>query len=369
MKRIDRLILAELVGPWVFGVAIFTVLIMAGTWLFKLTDYMVSGISFFTVMYFTVLLIPGIMVKTFSMAVLLASLLAFGRLSSDSEIVALKAAGASIGRIMMPVAAFSLAVAILSFTVNETLVPYGSFKAVVIKSQIEKQLKGAGQPVFYPIKKDGKLVASIMAGDFNLGERSLRNVILATFDKNEEPMWILRAQGMKYENEKEWRVSGGGRMFSYDGETVFDVGDIWPGKQLGDVQPPKPEDIVAQTLRDLDSFSLREMAERISVLRKTPGIDPGQIANLEYGYYNKMALPLSCLIFALVGAPLGIRSHRTGAASGFWISIIIIFSYMMLANLMAIVAQGGKIPSFMASFTPLIIGAIFAVILIRKKNT
>src|SRR6188474_1121489 len=106
MRRVDRLVIKEIFGPWLFGVAIFTVLIWAGSFLFKFTEYLVSGIEMSTVIKLTVLTLPAIMAKTFSMATLLAGLLAFGRLSSDSEIVALRAAGASIGRIMRPVGVF-----------------------------------------------------------------------------------------------------------------------------------------------------------------------------------------------------------------------------------------------------------------------
>ena len=62
MKRLDKLVLGELAGPWAFGVAIFTVLIMAGTYLFKMTDYVVQGIPVLTIMKLSFLLLPGVMV-------------------------------------------------------------------------------------------------------------------------------------------------------------------------------------------------------------------------------------------------------------------------------------------------------------------
>src|SRR4051812_1625776 len=120
LRRLDRLILKELIGPWLFGVAMFTVLIMAASYLFKASDFLVQGVGGFTVFQFILLNLPGIMVKTFAMAVLLASLLAFGRLSSDSEIVAVRAAGVSVFRIMQPVALFSVVIAVIAFVVDET---------------------------------------------------------------------------------------------------------------------------------------------------------------------------------------------------------------------------------------------------------
>ena len=121
-------------------------------------------------------------------------------------------------------------------------------------------------------------------------------------------------------------------------------------------------------LKDLDSLNMRKMRQQIVRARENTRVTPAQIANLEYGYFNKITLPLAALVFGLVGAPLGIRNHRTGAAAGFWMSIMIIFGYMLLTNFMAVYAQGGAIPAYAASFTPLLIGLVFAVVTIRRKN-
>ncbi len=367
MKRIDRLILGELAGPWGFGVAIFTVLIMAGTYLFKLTDYIVQGIPVSTILKLTVLLLPGVMVKTFSMAVLLAALLAFGRLSSDSEVVALRAAGSSIGRMMMPVAAFSLFVALFAFLINETVVPWAAYQGFAMKGDIEKTLNMRGEPIFHVINdpKDGKPVAMISALDFNLQERSLREVWVHTYQKNGEPSWSLHAERLHFTNENDWSVDGEAKLFDYALQYPVIVKNIWPSQV---VKPPEIDTLAASRVKDLDSFSMAQMKERIRFAKLSSTFPVSQIRNLEYGYWNKLALPLAAVIFGLVGAPLGIRNHRTGAAAGFWLSVIIIFAYMMTANFMAQFALGGKIPPWGASFTPLAIGMIVAIVTIQRKN-
>lgn len=367
MRRIDRLIIGELAGPWLFGVAMFTTLIMVGTYLFKITDYLVNGVSVGTVVSLSVLLLPGIMVKTFSMALLLATLLAFGRLSGESEIVALRAAGASLGRIMAPVAAFGFTVALLSFWVNEQIVPAAAYKGTEIVQNIDRELNGSAQPIFQVVRdpNSGKIVAMIMAKDFSLGQRSLKDAWVVAYEKD-NPAYILHAPGMKFTDTNNWRVEPGSRLFSYDLQTVTQLDGFWPNQVA---EPPKVEDIVAAQLKDLDSFSMKEMRKRIEIAQKNVGtFGAEQVRNLEYGYYNKIALPLAALIFALVGAPLGIRNHRTGTATGFALSIVIIFSYMMLTRVAAIWALGGKMHPAMASFIPLIIGMFMAVFLIWKKN-
>jgi lipopolysaccharide export system permease protein len=179
MRRLDRLILSEMAGPWAFGVAIFTVLIMAGSFLFELTRYITEGINPVLVGQLTVLLLPGIMAKTFPMAVLLAGLLAFGRLSGDSEIVAIKAAGVSVGRIMWPVAAFGLAVSIATYLVNEQLVPAATQHAVGLKKRFEADIKGkTAQEMSQAVYKDGRLAASFWAADFDFSKRTLSRVVV-----------------------------------------------------------------------------------------------------------------------------------------------------------------------------------------------
>jgi len=367
LKRIDRLILGELVGPWGFGVAIFTVLIMAGTYLFKLTDYVVSGIPVSTILKLTVLLLPGVMVKTFSMAVLLAALLAFGRLSSDSEIVALRAAGSSVGRIMVPVGAFGVVVAMFAFFVNETVVPWAAYQGFALRGDIEKRIQMRGEPIFHVVNdpKDGKVVAMISALDFNLQERSLKEVWVHTYQKNGEPSWNLHAERLRFTDAENWSVVGEAKLFDYDLKFPIVVKDIWPSEVA---QPPKIDDIAASRLKDLDSFSMGQMQERIRLAKLSPTFPQNQLRNLEFGYWNKLALPMAAIVFGLVGAPLGIRNHRTGAASGFWMSVIIIFAYMMTANFMAQFALGGKIPPWAASFTPIVIGMVVAGYTIHRKN-
>jgi lipopolysaccharide export system permease protein len=367
MPRLDRLILKEILGPWLFGVGLFTVLIWAGSFLFKFTDYFVSGIEFSLVLKLTVLSLPAIMAKTFSMATLLAMLLAFGRLSSDSEIVALRAAGASIGRIMVPVGGFALVVAVLTFWFNESVVPTATRQMISLNTEIAKAAKATVLNATAVAFDAGGKTVLLAATEFRPASATLPNAVITTFDKNMNPEMTLYARELQYRGKNDWRVRGGGYLVSADGRTVIKAqGDLWPSQMPA--LSLSVEDIVAQSLKELDTFNMRETKQRIESLKRLKNPNWSQIANLEYGYYNKLAVPLAALVFGLLGAPLGIRNHRTGAAAGFWMSVLIIFGYMMVTNFMAVWAQGGKIPPYAASFTPLVIGLIFATFTIHRKN-
>lgn len=366
MKRLDKLIIIEILGPWLFGIAIFTVLVTAGSFLFELTRYISEGVAAVDVLLLLIYLLPGVIAKTFSMAMLLAALLAFGRLSGESEITAIRAAGVSLGRVMRPVAAFGIAVALLAFVFGNYLVPVASVKAIQLRAKIEQDRSGRDrQEVQRYVMDDGRIQMAVNAKDFDVAERTLTDVSILLYDKDEEVWARFDCEQLIYNGDTDWRVVGKGTLRSDDG-TLVEVNDAFP---VGVDNPEMtPEDLIAQNLRDLDAFSMEQLNNQVQRQLDQPEPDLKQVQNLRFGYYNKIAVPMAAFVFGLLGAPLGIRNHRTGVASGFWISIIIIFAYMMLTNALSIMAQGGAAPPWAASFIPVLIGVIAAAYFIKRRN-
>ena len=79
IRRIDRLIIKEIIGPWMFGVALFGALLFAATYLGRVAEYVSKGVPADLIGQVTILILPAILVQTFAMSILLAALLAFGR--------------------------------------------------------------------------------------------------------------------------------------------------------------------------------------------------------------------------------------------------------------------------------------------------
>lgn len=369
MKRIDGLIVRELVGPWAFGVAIFTSLVFATALLNRISDWVVNGVDPATIMQLSGLLLPGIMTKTFAMALLLASLLGFGRLSNDSEMVALRAGGASLYRIVLPVLVFSVGIAGLTFGVNETFVPWAAAKANALQEQVQKQISEnrKTRAISQKIKGPSGTSAWVIAEDFNLVDKSLINVVIIVRNAQAEPTYIMTADKLVYVSEKDWRIQGRSILKSFDGTYRIELNDgAWPTE----VPRPdfEPKNLLAGFLTDLDVLSMGQIQQEIVRMRKQDNPDLKQIANLEFGYYNKIALPLAAIVFGLLGAPLGIRNHRTGVGAGFALSILLSFGYLTIANFMAVYSKSGLISPAAASFAPCVIGLIAAGITIWKKN-
>jgi lipopolysaccharide export system permease protein len=371
MKRIDRLIVGELVGPFLLGVAMFSSLLLAATYLGRITEYIVQGVPPALIGKITLLLLPPIFIKTFSMATLLGSLLAFGRLSGDSEIVACRASGASIYRIIAPVAGFAAVIALVTFILNDTLVPYAAKQARQMTESVSKSLNSKSQQsVFQPIfDESGKRAQMMMADDFNLKEGTLTGVTLVNYDQSGEPDFYLRAKSMKYDplkKEEGWRIIGGAKLFSGDGTDVTTInGDVWP-QQLQTFSKP-PNELGYQQINDPDYFTSSELRKQITE-RSDKSISEDQYRNREYWFWLKFSLPLAALVFGILGAALGIRSHRAGTSAGFALAVGIMFAYMMISNLMNTWAMGGAIPSYLAAFTPVLIGFVGAIVIMWRRN-
>ena len=345
----------------------FTTLLIAGTYLNRIADYIVQGVPVSRIGEIFVLLLPAVLVKTFAMSSLLASLLAFGRLSGDSEIVALRAGGASLWRILVPVALFATVVAGTAFYMNESLVPNAAKRSVAIATELSRQIKSKGAaPIVQPQYDGEKLTMMIAATDFSLAERALRNVTLTLYDEDGRPTYYVFAPKMTFESRQDWRVEGGGVITSIDGSVYTTFAEAWPTNVPA--FSTTPEEIAAQRETDPDFSSMAELGRTIERMRRERTISEPEIRRREYWYWSKIALPLAALMFGTLGAGLGIRSARTGTATGFALAIGILFGYLTITNFMNVWAKGGIFPPWLASFTPIVIGAAATVVIVARKN-
>ncbi len=374
MKRLDRVILGEVIGPWIFGVVMFTILVMAGSVLFQYTNYLTQGVSPLVIGELVLLQMPAIMALTFPMAILLACLLGFGRLSGDSEVTAMRACGTSLNRIMVPVALFGVVVTVLTFGFKEFVVPFASQRATALLDQVKNQIEGrSSQALAYPLvdKKDKSLDGMLVAQGFDLGSRLLEKVTILQYEgKGDRRVTsLLEADRLQFESAEEWKIVGEAKVTELATGMVATIdGGAWPANinRLDDV---RPEDLNVATTKNFDDRTAAQLGRMIEVASVNPSVKPSQLRNMQYIYWNKFALPLAALIYALVGAPLGIRNHRTGAAAGFWVAILIIFSYFLLSNVLGIMANGGSIPPMVASFLPVALGLAAAAYAIKVKNS
>ena len=378
MKLIDRLIWRELFGPVVNSIFMFMMLLFASAYLFKLTEYLTQGVPTLTVLQLALYTLPSLITQTLPMAMLLGSLLSFGRISGDSEHIALFASGISFARVVRPVTIMGLVVSLITITWNETVVPPATRAYYSLLQHATENIKATDQPLKYDIKRDDDQIdeSVSIAGGYDAKTRTLRKVNILKMSDDKKS--IGQPNFNVYAEEAIARDNRGLNWTYYD-VTVTDLRPLRDRKaaiymhvDTATTLPAKNvrigkdfSSVMQQEVTDNRRMTFKQLSEKIGRDRKEGSANLG---GDEVDLWEKISLPMASLIFGLVGASLGVRPQRGNKAMGFGIAISIIFIYWVVYHWMYIVGKNGNLPPALASFTADILGLIAAGALVIKAR-
>jgi lipopolysaccharide export system permease protein len=355
MKIVDRYLLREMAGPFLFGVLAFVLLFISGNILFRLTELVAQlGLSLWSATELFFLWLPAFIVLTFPLATLVAILIAFGRLSGDSELIALHAGGISFRRLVLPIVAAGLLISIITAAFNEVIVPAANRRAESIVRAATARAGGvATEEVLYK-EAPGDESRIISADRLDLQTGELTNPVIVWFQKN-QPFMVTTARRAIW-RQNQWEMLDGVNT-SLDPERPATASfESW----IANI-PTTPKEI-AQRNRGPEEMTYRELREYIrdALRQNKPTIE------LELGLQHKFSIPFACLVFALIAPPLGMRSHRGSSSIGMGIAILIGFGYYVVWHYLSAVATQGALSPFWAAWLPNVVTAAVGVGLILK---
>lgn len=379
MRLVDKLVFLDLIGPFINGLVMFLTLLFAATYLFPATELLVKGVSFSAVAQLVFYNLPSLLTQTFPMAMLLAALLGFGRISADHEAVAIFAAGISFPRAVRTVAVVGALVSVVAFVWNDTVVPPASAKALQVRKEAEKNVRDTDQPLSYPVEgKNGVEEFVKIDGGYDARTRTLRRVTIIKY--SQEPKRRGQPEILIYCDRAIANDQKGLNWTYYDGYTVpftpdketnrLDSYVVLDFKELKSL--PKNasigkrwDEVLSAARDDPNSKSFATLRREIETERRK-GIDT---AGKEVDLYGKLSLPLASLIFGIVGAALGLNTQRGGGKTvGFGMAIFIVFLYWIFYHSMFVVGKEGGLPPLLASFLPDIAGAVIGLILTVRAS-
>lgn len=357
---IDRYLIAELLGPFLFGVGAFTAIMTATSVLFELISFMVRfGLPLWTVIQVLALRMPEMVFYTFPMSMLLASLLAFGRLSGENEITALKACGVSLYRIMAPVAGVSLLVSVATIALNEYVVPGADWAAknILYEAEHQKRMPTSRDNVFYQEMEGGKLKRVFYARAFD-GE-VMRNVLVQEFEGDRLDR-IIHAERARWET---------GAWTFFDG-ILYQMADNGEYRFIAKFEEQKVklrEALLSLTIerRSPTEMNIRELRDHIRRLEESGARGSG-LNELNVQLHQKLSVPFACLVFMLIGAPLGLRPNRSSSSLGLGLSILIIFVYYVAMFIFMAMGQTGYLPPALAAWMPNLLATSIGIGLIAR---
>jgi len=346
MQTLRRYVLGAFTGPFVFGMAAFTSIFVAADLLNLVRDAVVAGAGWGVVAQITLLRLPQTLVYTLPMGMLFGALLGVGRLASQMEIVAMRSAGVSQVWLFLPLVLVGVMASAAAFVVNEVVVPAANRRATVVwREQISRQPPApVRENVTFSHYQDGKLHWLLWAARYEPEDRRLEDVTIVTMAGG-APAQTVHARGLKWMGDY-WLLQDG-MIYRYGQDGQVTTLLFQGGSQQVDLGV-EPQEIAAEQ-KSPSEMSAGELAERIRVLA-SQGVEIPR--ELRVRLYQKYALALASLVFVLLAVGLGGRGavRRGGAATGFGLSILLIFLYYILMALGGPLAETGRLPLAVGSW-------------------
>jgi LPS export ABC transporter permease LptG len=401
MSILTRYVLKEMLGPTALGFSFYTSIILMQK-LFDMAGLIIKrSLSAAAVGKLLVFLLPHIIVLTVPMSLLFGILIAIGRLSSDSEIVAMRALGISTRTIYRPVFFFSFVMFLLNLYLINYVMPEGNRQFVALQAELSTS---AAENIVKPrVFHDQYENLMIYVNDVDQSTGQWKGVFVADSrsDESNDPSTGTEMAGTITAPQDQDDASAlsqqgaGQRIIVARSGNLALLGPakaIWmnlTGAETHVWNPKKPDrydltrnetqrillpsssgtfdaSSLAKSFREM---TLRELVEQERKFKQGQNESDRVARNLaRVEIHKKFAIPFACIAFGILGLPLGITNRRGGKSSGFSLSIaIVVFYYVMISNGEQLAANG-KIPAWLGMWGANLILLAVGIFLLSRAN-
>lgn len=354
MKILRDYVIREFIGPLLAALLVLTFVMILGN-LVKIADLVINkGVDIYSVTKLFFYMIPALLTYTLPIATLVAVLISMGRLSSDNEIIAVRASGINLFRLAAPLLVLGLLISLLLIILNNRIIPYAHYASR--KTLVEVGMKNpaaALEPGVF-IDSFDKYIIFIYA----IEDNKLHNIRIYEPQGEDKPTRLIVARRGEFISIPEKNivklkliegtadepdVTNPNNFYKLNFQTYFMTLNLANAQSIDRIEK-KPKDM-----------NIRELGTEIRKLRWQK-IDP---APLIIEIHKKLVLGLSCLVFVLIGLPMAVITHRREKAINMGMAFLIVgIYYLLLLGAEALALQGWLNPDI-ALWIP---NALFAVI-------
>ena len=356
MRILRNYILKEFFHSFFLSIIVFTFVLLVGN-IIKLADLIINkGVEITSVLRLFLYLIPWLLSFTLPVAVLTGIILTFGRLSTDGELVAMKASGVSLYRISFPVLMLGIIFSFLAFFLNDQVASNASFASRRVVKEIGMRspaacleegtfMRGFQDYVIFIHEIRGNKLKNIRIYQPQEG-KSTRTIVAEYGEIRTNPAKDIVELKLYNGTSEEPSPTEPESFYKLNFKTYHMTLDL--SKIL------KKESIGKKTRE----MSLNELAQEIEKSRRQK-IDP---MPLFVEVYKKINMSLAPFVLMLIGIPLGIKAHRSEKSIGFGISLVLFAAYWGLFLGGVAVSLQGTLPPLWGVSLPNIVFFILGVI-------
>lgn len=410
MKILKKYILKEHVSPFFISLLVVTFVLLIDRIIDLLNIIIEKKLDIWTIAQVFGYSLPFMLALSIPMAVLVATILAFGRMTVDRETTAMKTSGVNIYSMIGPLIFVAILLSGLMIYFNHYVLPESNHKLknLMIKIAYYKPMTILKENEFntmmdYTIfvkKNTESLLSDILI--YDRSESRFPKTILAKSGKvlqmdNGNSLQITLYNGEMHErNEKE---PGKYQVRSFE-SYVINIRNLGNGMDFfetgyrGDREMNSSQ--LVQSIRDkkkeisIKQQSVEQYAKRLATLKFTPQTYENQkdirrltimkkmdedrinevsesMRALQVEYHKKFALSFAVIIFVLIGIPLGLMTRSSGIGMAFSFSSVIFLVYYVSLTGGEQLADKGIMAPFMAMWLSNIVFLIFSLVLINAS--
>jgi lipopolysaccharide export system permease protein len=357
VRALDRYVFVEFWKIFVTTAIGFPILVNIIDLTDNLDKYLAQHLSVGRIALSYLYWLPDSMFMVLPAAVLFATVFAIGALTRHSEITAAKASGISFYRFIAPIFAGAVIATVLGLMLGE-LAPVTNKKRLEILQANRANFSNDRYNFAYAA--DGGRVYKI--GALHLMEPSIEGMVVERKGKGPDyPSFVITANSARYTPAHGWVMTHGAMHVIPDSLHNITISfDSAVDRHFS--EPPKQLTLTQKAPTDM---GFRELGRFITSMERSGA----EVNELRVERMLKLAIPITCIVILLFGAPLATSTQRGGAAYGIGLSLATTVIFLMLIQLTKGIGGKGMIPADLAAWLPSIIFGVVGAILFARVRT
>lgn len=385
MKTLERYVFGAFLSSFFLAFLVLSFVLTVGL-MVQIVRYMLQGIPVDLVGRFAFVSFPETLQWTIPLALLVASVLVFSRLSADSEIAAMRACGVNLLTVMRGPLLFALFCTAMGLFVNNEIVPRGH----QVRRDLARRISvGAGLELLEPGRviddfpkvkiyfeeKEGNWLRDLIVLDFSnprvdrmiTASKALvtsegRDVVLDLHGMTVDPL-DENNPGMARATRFQYRVKDALKDRTYKRrEKDFRFFELLSEIRLAKADVKDPQ--AAAERRAREGRAKGAVAKELKLVKKTL---KSQLSNLRTEFQKRLVFAFASICFVLVGVPLGIRAQRRESSIGIAIALVTALGYYLVVILMTSLEKNYAVRPDLLIWLPVVLCAALASYLIPKN--
>lgn len=384
MRLLDQYISRKFLFNLIFALTAFASIFITVDLVEALSDYIDKQVPGMVIASYYFYFLPYIIVLTMPVAMLLASMFSVGQLSKYNEITAMKAAGQSLYRILLPILAIALLASGVMVMFAEKVVPVANQRKIEIKNRYIERVpqnlptrlsnlyfqesvnSGAAHQDGKAANSFGAQVRRVFIGYYDDATKTAQKISIQNYNgifivERIDALQMRWRERAANQSNGVWEILHGyRRRFEGDREAVATRFDTLAMPELSFT----PQ-VLTQVQKEPEEMSYGELQKFIDEVARNGGNPERWLVDL----YLKISFPLANFIIVLFGAPLAAGKVRSGGAVGVAMSLVICFLYFGTVKTSQSMGQNGTLDPLLAAWLGnLIFLAAGAVILVKARK-